>query len=48
MYPNGPKVPTMSAADSYWEAVELGRLPISLVIETEEGVRGIDTVVFGR
>lgn len=38
----------MSAADSYWEAVEMGRLPISLVIETEDGVRGIATVVFGR
>jgi len=37
----------MSAADSYWEAIELGRLPIALVIETEEGVRGIATVVFG-
>ena len=38
----------MSAADSYWEAIELGRLPVSLAIETEEGVRGIATVVFGR
>lgn len=37
----------MSAADSYWEAIELGRLPVALVIETEEGVRGIATVVFG-
>lgn len=48
MYPHGKEVPTVSAADSYWEAVEMGRLPIALVIETEDGVRGIATVVFGR
>ncbi len=38
----------MNAAESYWEAVELGRLPISLVIETPEGVRGLATVAFPR
>lgn len=38
----------MNAAESYWEAVEAGRLPISLVIETSEGVSGLATVVFGK
>ena len=38
----------MNAAESYWEAVEGNRLPISLVIETPDGVRGLATVVFGR
>jgi hypothetical protein len=38
----------VNAAESYWEAVEKGRLPISLVIETSDGVKGIATVVFSR
>ena len=38
----------MNAAESYWEAVEQGRLPISLVIETPDGVKGVATVVFSK
>lgn len=36
----------MTAVEAYWQAVEDGEIPGSVIVESEDGVRGLATVSF--